>query len=72
MKNRLAAPIFALALLAGCAGYSEREQRIGSGLLIGTGLGAGIGAIAGNTGAGAAIGAGVGLLGGLLADHTAR
>jgi osmotically inducible lipoprotein OsmB len=55
-----------VAVLSGCAGMSESEQRAASGALIGAGAGGIIGAIAGNAGLGAAAGAGLGGTGGFL------
>ncbi len=55
--------------LAGCAGMSDREQRVGTGAAAGAAGGALIGAMTGSWGWGAAIGAGVGAAGGLVTDH---
>lgn len=66
------APLAALALLAGCAGLNDTQQRALTGSAAGAAGGALIGAIAGNAGMGAAIGAGAGLLGGLAVDHVKK
>ena len=60
----------AAALLAGCAGMNDTEQRILSGAAIGTAAGAGLGAVTGGLSipAGAAIGAAAGAVGGLGVD----
>jgi hypothetical protein len=55
-----------VAMLTGCAGMSESQQRAASGGLIGAGAGGIIGAIAGDAGLGAAVGAGLGATGGFL------
>lgn len=62
----------AAALLAGCAGMSDTEQRTATGALIGTAGGAAIGSIAGDAGWGAVIGAGVGAAGGYMYDRSLR
>jgi uncharacterized membrane protein len=59
----------AVAVLGGCAGMSETEQRGLTGTAGGAAGGALIGAMAGNAGLGAVAGAGAGLLGGLLFDY---
>ena len=58
------------ALLAGCAGMNDTEQRILSGAAIGTAAGAGLGAVTGGLSipAGDAIGAAAGAVGGLGVD----
>lgn len=58
MKTFILAAVIAVSSLAGCAGLSERDQRIGSGALIG---GAAGGLIGGN-----ATGAAIGAIGGAL------
>ena len=63
-----AASILSLFLLAGCAGMSDTEKRVGGGTVGGAALGAAAGAIGGNAALGAGIGAGVGLVGGYLYD----
>lgn len=57
------------ALLSGCAGMSETEQRAMTGTAGGAAGGALIGAMAGNAGLGAAAGAGAGLIGGMVFDY---
>ena len=63
-----AAAILSLLLVAGCAGMSDTEKRVGGGTVGGAALGAVGGAIGGNAALGAGIGAGVGLVGGYLYD----
>jgi len=65
-------PLLALALLAGCAGLDDRQQRALTGTAAGATGGALIGAIGGNAGLGAAIGAGAGLAGGLIVDKVEK
>lgn len=60
------------ALLSGCAGLSDQQQRAMTGTAIGAGSGAVIGAMAGSTTTGALIGAGAGLAGGLIVDYNKR
>ena len=62
----------ALALLTGCAGLDDRQQRAVTGGAAGAAGGALIGAIGGNAGLGAAIGAGAGLAGGLIVDKVEK
>ncbi len=66
--KRLSVSLLIVALMAGCTGMSDTQQRTLSGAAIGTAGGAAIGAIAGNAGLGAAIGAGAGIIGGLVVD----
>ena len=63
---------FAIALLGGCAGMTDTQQRAATGTVAGAGVGAVLGAIGGNAGLGAAAGAGAGLIGGLLVDHAKK
>ncbi len=58
MKTMILAAVIAVSSLTGCAGLSERDQRIGSGALIGGAAGAAIG--------GNATGAAIGAIGGAL------
>lgn len=58
MKTFILATIIAASTLTGCAGLSERDQRIGSGALIGGVAGAALG--------GNATGAAIGAIGGAL------
>jgi uncharacterized membrane protein len=62
----------AMALIAGCAGLTETQQRGLTGAAGGAAAGSLIGAIAGDAGMGAAIGAGTGLVGGLIVDKVER
>lgn len=57
------------AVLSGCAGMSETQQRTVTGGLGGAAGGAVLGAIGGNAALGAAAGAGAGLVGGYLWDQ---
>lgn len=61
-----------LAVLAGCSGLNETEQRAVTGTAIGAAGGAVVGGIAGNAGMGAVIGAGAGLIGGLVVDKVEK
>ena len=58
MKTLLISAVLAISTLAGCAGMSDRDQRIGSGALIGGAAGAVIG--------GNATSAAIGAIGGAL------
>lgn len=71
MRQILAATL-AVALLGGCAGMTDTQQRAATGTVAGAGVGAVLGAIGGNAGLGAAAGAGAGLVGGLLVDHAKK
>ncbi|MEM7497467.1 MAG: glycine zipper family protein [Pseudomonadota bacterium] len=71
MKKSVTA-VAALALLTGCAGLDDTQQRALTGTTAGAAGGAIIGAIAGSAGLGAAIGAGAGLAGGLIADRVEK
>lgn len=70
--RKMAFALGAVALLAGCAGMSDTQQRALTGTGIGAAGGAVIGAMAGNAGLGAVIGAGAGLAGGLLVDKSKK
>jgi hypothetical protein len=59
----------AAALLAGCAGMTDTQQRTLGGAAIGAAGGAAIGSISGDAGWGAVIGAGAGAAGGYLYDR---
>ena len=73
MKTKtLASAMLATALLMGCAGLSDTEQRALTGTAGGAAGGAIIGAIAGDAALGAGIGAAAGLAGGLLYDYHRR
>ncbi len=62
--------IFAIMLLAGCAGMSATEQRVLSGGAIGAGTGAAIGAVTGGSATtGAVVGGAGGALGGYIYDQ---
>jgi len=69
MRSLTAAVLCATALLGGCAGMSDTQQRALTGTTGGAAAGAVLGAIGGNAGLGAAAGAAAGLAGGLLYDH---
>ena len=71
MKHIVATTI-AFAILAGCAGMSQTQQRATTGTLAGAGAGAVLGAIGGNAGLGAVAGAGAGLIGGLIVDSVKK
>lgn len=58
--------------LAGCAGMSPTEQRVGTGALGGGAVGGVIGSFSGNAGLGALLGAGLGAGGGYLYDQSLR
>jgi len=58
--------------LAGCAGMTPTEQRVGGGALGGGALGGIIGSFSGNAGLGALLGAGAGGVGGYLYDQSQR
>ncbi len=60
------------ALLAGCTGMSDTQQRALTGTVGGAGVGAVLGAIGGNAGLGAAAGAAAGLAGGLIYDQVKK
>ena len=64
--------IAAIALLAGCAGLNDTEQRALTGTAGGAAAGAAIGAIAGNAALGSVIGAGAGLATGLVVDKVQK
>lgn len=66
--TRIVAAALVPALLAGCAGLDDRQQRALIGSAARAAGGALIGAIGGNAGLGAAIGASTGLAGGLIVD----
>lgn len=68
----LAVGLGSALVLAGCAGMTDRQQRVTTGAGIGAAGGAAVGAIAGDTGLGLAIGAGAGALGGLIVDNQAK
>jgi hypothetical protein len=59
----------AAALLAGCAGMTDTQQRTLGGAAIGAAGGAAIGSISGDAGWGAVIGAGTGAAAGYLYDR---
>ncbi|BBK42508.1 hypothetical protein STVA_25280 [Allostella vacuolata] len=65
----LGAVLVAGALLTGCAGMSQTDQRVLSGGAIGAGGGAVLGAIGGDAGLGAILGGAAGLAGGYLWDQ---
>ena len=65
----LGAVVVAGALLTGCAGMSQTDQRVLSGGAIGAGGGAVLGAIGGNAGLCAVLGGAAGLAGGYLWDQ---
>jgi osmotically inducible lipoprotein OsmB len=71
MKMRSIVLTLTLALvLAGCAGFSSREQRMLSGGAIGAGVGtAGAAILAGPLIVGAAAGAAAGVVGGLIVEE---
>jgi hypothetical protein len=62
----------AAALLAGCAGMTDTQQRTLSGAAIGAAGGAAIGSISGDAGWGAVIGAGTGAAAGYLYDRNQK
>jgi uncharacterized membrane protein len=67
--TRVAAVATVALALAGCAGMTDREQRVMTGTAAGAAGGALIGSMTGSAGWGAVIGAGAGAAGGLLTDH---
>lgn len=70
--KRLAFVLAAGLGLAGCAGMSPTEQRVGAGALGGGAIGGVLGSFSGNAGLGALLGAGVGAGGGYLYDQSQR
>jgi hypothetical protein len=70
--TRLAFALAAGLGLAGCAGMSLTEQRVGTGALGGGAIGGVLGSFSGNAGLGALLGAGVGAGGGYLYDQSQR
>lgn len=62
----------AAALVTGCAGMSDTEQRVLSGGAIGVAGGAVVGAIAGDAALGAVIGGAAGVAGGFIWDQHNR
>ena len=60
------------AVLAGCSGLNDTQQRALSGTAIGAGGGAILGAIGGNAALGAVAGAAAGLAGGLIYDSVKK
>ena len=72
MRSLTAAILCATALLGGCAGMSDTQQRALTGTTGGAAAGAVLGAIGGNAGLGAAAGAGAGLAGGLIYDRSKK
>jgi hypothetical protein len=69
MRSLTATILCVTALLGGCAGMSDTQQRALTGTTGGAAAGAVLGAIGGNAGLGAAAGAAAGLAGGLLYDR---
>jgi uncharacterized membrane protein len=70
MTFRTSLALFCAAVaVSGCAGMTDREQRVMTGTAAGAAGGAVIGAMTGSAGWGAVIGAGAGAAGGLLTDH---
>ncbi len=68
--TRITALVLAAGLaLAGCAGFSETEQRVATGTAGGAAAGAALGAIGGSAKWGAIAGAGAGALGGYVLDQ---
>ena len=73
MQTKRLAFVLAAGLgLAGCAGMTQTEQRVGTGALGGGAVGGIIGSFSGNAGLGALLGAGVGAGGGYLYDQSQR
>jgi len=70
--TRLALVVLAGLGLAGCAGMSPTEQRVGTGALGGGAVGGILGSFSGNAGLGALLGAGLGAGGGYLYDQSQR
>jgi Glycine-zipper domain len=72
-KTRLGvAALLCAAMLTGCPGMTETQQRAVTGTAGGATVGAILGAIGGNAGLGALAGAGAGLAGGLIYDGVRR
>ena len=72
IMNFILALVLTLSLM-GCAGMSQRQQRVLSGGAIGAGTGAAIGGITGGSvGTGAAVGGAAGAAGGLITDELKR
>lgn len=69
MSKIMVSAIAGAALLTGCAGLSDTEQRVLTGTAAGTAGGAAIGALAGDAALGAGIGAAAGLAGSYLFDR---
>lgn len=69
MRTLIISFALATAALTGCAGLSERDQRIGSGAVIG---GAAGGLLSGGSAAGVLGGAAIGGIGGAVVDQNAR
>ena len=72
MNKTILAMAAATALLAGCAGMTDTQQRTLSGAAIGAAGGAAIGSISGDAGWGAVIGAGTGAAAGYLYDRNQK
>jgi len=70
--KRIAFTLLSAAVLAGCSGMTDTQQRAVTGTAIGAAGGAVVGGIAGNAGLGMAIGAGAGLVGGLVVDKVEK
>ncbi|HEX3347480.1 MAG TPA: hypothetical protein VHS58_05205 [Acetobacteraceae bacterium] len=60
------------ALVAGCTGLNDTQQRALTGTAAGAGIGAVAGAIGGNAGLGAVVGGAAGLAGGLIYDSVKK
>jgi peptidoglycan hydrolase-like protein with peptidoglycan-binding domain len=73
-KKKVIIFILLTVFLLGCAGMSDREQRVLSGGAIGAGAGAVLGAATGglSVGTGAVIGAAAGSVGGLIVDEAQK
>ena len=69
MTRVLLSAVAGAALLTGCAGLTDTEQRLLTGTAAGTAGGAAIGALAGDAALGAGIGAAAGLAGSYLFDR---
>ena len=72
MNKTILAMAATAALLAGCAGMTDTQQRTLSGAAIGAAGGAAIGSISGDAGWGAVIGAGTGAAAGYLYDRNQK
>ena len=69
MMTKARGAVVGAALLAGCAGLTDTEQRLLTGTALGAAGGAAIGSLSGDAGLGAGIGAAAGLAGGYLFDQ---